>query len=76
MNPLGVHFGLMTAGSLICLSLESGLVVGGNRSRPANAAGFFIHSEIHKARPDIHAVCHAHTNAGGRGARLALGWRC
>jgi ribulose-5-phosphate 4-epimerase/fuculose-1-phosphate aldolase len=34
------------------------------KSRPANAAGFLIHSEIHKARPDVHAVCHAHTIAG------------
>jgi ribulose-5-phosphate 4-epimerase/fuculose-1-phosphate aldolase len=34
------------------------------QTRTANAAGFFIHSEIHKARPDIHAICHAHSNAG------------
>ena len=34
------------------------------QAKTANAAGFFIHSEIHKARPDVHAVCHAHTNAG------------
>jgi ribulose-5-phosphate 4-epimerase/fuculose-1-phosphate aldolase len=34
------------------------------QTRPANAAGFLIHSEIHKARPDVHAVCHAHTIAG------------
>jgi len=64
MNPLGKHFGLMTAGDLICLDVNTGAVVGGNKSRPANAAGFLIHSEVHKARPDIHAVCHAHTNAG------------
>ncbi|KAB8290144.1 hypothetical protein EYC80_011014 [Monilinia laxa] len=64
MNPLGRHFGLMTAGDMICLDVETGKVVGGNRSRPANAAGFLIHSAIHKARPDVHAICHAHTNAG------------
>lgn len=34
------------------------------QTRPANKAGFLIHSEIHKARPDVHAVCHAHTDAG------------
>lgn len=34
------------------------------QTKTANAAGFFIHSEIHKARPDVHAVCHAHTDAG------------
>jgi len=64
MNPLGRHFGLMTAGDMVCLDVNTGAVVGGNKSRPANAAGFLIHSEVHKARPDIHAVCHAHTNAG------------
>ncbi|TVY91279.1 Meiotically up-regulated protein, partial [Lachnellula willkommii] len=64
MNPLGKHFGLMTAGDLICLDIRSGKVVGGNKTKTGNSAGFLIHSEIHKARPDIHAVCHAHTNAG------------
>jgi ribulose-5-phosphate 4-epimerase/fuculose-1-phosphate aldolase len=31
MNPLGKHFGLMTAGDLICLDVNSGKIVGGNR---------------------------------------------
>lgn len=31
----------------------------------ANAAGYYIHSAIHQARPaDVHAVCHAHSHAG------------
>jgi len=64
MNPLGKHFGLMTAGDLICLDLRNGAVVGGNKKGIANSAGFLIHSEIHKSRPDVHAVCHAHTMAG------------
>lgn len=34
------------------------------QTKTANAAGFFIHSEIHKARKDVHAICHAHTDAG------------
>lgn len=54
----------MTAGDFICLDIQTGAVIGGNRSRPANAAGYWIHSEVHKARPDVHAVAHAHTNAG------------
>ncbi|KAI9739395.1 MAG: hypothetical protein M1818_005083 [Claussenomyces sp. TS43310] len=64
MNPLGRHFGMMRASDMLCLDMNTGAVVGGNQSRPANAAGFLIHSEVHKARPDIHAVCHAHTMAG------------
>lgn len=41
-----------------------GNVVGGNTSRPANAAGFLIHSAVHKARPDVTAACHTHGKAG------------
>jgi ribulose-5-phosphate 4-epimerase/fuculose-1-phosphate aldolase len=48
---------------MVAVNLK-GEVVGGNRSRPANAAGFLIHSEIHKARPDVTAICHAHTVYG------------
>ena len=35
MNPLGKHFGLMTAGDLICLDVATGKVVGGNRVSPS-----------------------------------------
>lgn len=34
------------------------------QTKPANRAGFLIHSAVHKARPDVHAVCHSHTDAG------------
>lgn len=37
------------------------MVVG---DEPINAAAFAIHSEIHKARPDVHAACHAHSVYG------------
>ena len=65
MNPLGRHFGSLTAGDMICLEIATGRVAGGNVSRPANAAGYLIHSAVHKRRhEDVHAVCHAHTAAG------------
>lgn len=41
-----------------------------------NAAGFIIHSSIHRARPDINAVCHMHSRYGkawstfGRGIEM------
>src|SRR5436305_10449692 len=62
-NPLGVHFGLLKASDMILVNFD-GKVIGGNRSRPPNAAGFLIHAAVHKARPDVHAVCHAHTTYG------------
>ena len=62
-NPLARHFGLLKASDMILLDY-SGAVVGGNSSRPANAAGFLIHGAVHKARPDVHAACHMHSKAG------------
>ncbi len=64
MNPLGVHFGLLKASDMILLDLSGKVVGGGNGTRPANAAGFLIHAAVHKARPDVHAACHAHTVYG------------
>ena len=64
MNPLGVHFGMLKASDMILLQLPDGKIIGGNRSRPANRAGFFIHAAIHKARPDVGAVCHTHSIYG------------
>jgi len=62
-NPLGVHFSLLTVSDMILVNF-AGEVIGGNRSMPPNSAGFLIHGAIHKARPDVHAVCHAHSIYG------------
>jgi ribulose-5-phosphate 4-epimerase/fuculose-1-phosphate aldolase len=66
MNPLGRHFGMLTADDMILLEIKTGKLLAGPRNpstgkRTVNAAGFYIHSEIHKRRPDAHAICHAHT---------------
>lgn len=42
---------------------EQGQVIGGNKTA-INAAGFMIHSAIHRARPDINAACHTHSPFG------------
>lgn len=42
---------------LILVNEDGEVVIG---DEPINAAAFAIHSEIHKARPDVHAACHAH----------------
>lgn len=62
-NPLAKHFATLKASDMILLDYD-GKVVGGNTSRPANGAGFLIHSALHKARPDVHAACHCHGKAG------------
>ena len=64
MNPLGVHFGMLKPSDMILVRLEDGKVIGGNQNKPANRAGVFIHASIHKARPHVGAVCHAHSTYG------------
>ncbi|KAF2269956.1 arad-like aldolase/epimerase [Lojkania enalia] len=61
LNPLSAHFSLIRVSDLILVN-EAGEVVEGNE--PINAAAFAIHSAIHRARPDIHAACHAHSIYG------------
>lgn len=53
----------MKVSDLILLN-ESGQPVGGNTSQPANAAGFQIHSHLHKRYPHVNAACHAHSTNG------------
>ncbi|KAG9251504.1 class II aldolase/adducin N-terminal [Emericellopsis atlantica] len=62
-NPLAVHFGLLKASDMILVDYN-GVPVGGNMSRPANAAGFLIHSAVHKARPDVTVAAHMHSPHG------------
>ncbi|TDZ14046.1 Meiotically up-regulated gene 14 protein [Colletotrichum spinosum] len=62
-NPLGRPWQLMRASDMILVDYE-GNAVGGNVLLPSNAAGFQIHSALHKARPDVNAACHAHTIYG------------
>ncbi|KIW00183.1 uncharacterized protein PV09_08224 [Verruconis gallopava] len=61
LNPLSMHFSQICVSDLI-LADENGNIVEGNQ--PINAAAFAIHSEVHKARPDTNAACHAHSVAG------------
>ena len=61
VNPFGHNFKLMKVSDLILVS-HTGEVVEGNR--PVNAAAFAIHSELHKARPDVVAAAHCHSMYG------------
>ena len=61
VNPFGHNFKLMTVSDLICVDHNGDVVVG---DRPVNAAAFAIHSELHKARPDVMAAAHSHSMYG------------
>jgi ribulose-5-phosphate 4-epimerase/fuculose-1-phosphate aldolase len=59
MNPFAKHFSTIKASDLVLLDSD-GFVVEGGAQLPVNEAGFLIHSEIHKARPDVVAAAHTH----------------
>src|SRR3984885_11015932 len=61
LNPLSQHFSQIRVSDLILVNEDGEVVIG---DEPINTAAFAIHSEIHKARPDVHAACHAHSVYG------------
>ncbi|KWC91812.1 class II aldolase/adducin family protein [Burkholderia cepacia] len=68
INRYGVLFEHMRASDLVKIDLEGNVVDERATTDPArfrvNAAGFNIHSAIHRARPDLVFVIHTHTTAG------------
>lgn len=59
MNPLARHFSTIKASDLVLVDSAGYVTEGGNQA-VINEAGFIIHSEIHKARPDVVAAAHTH----------------
>lgn len=60
-NPMASHFSQVKLSNLI-LANHDGEVVEGEYA--LNRAGFVLHSAVHKAHPDIVAMCHAHSVYG------------
>ncbi|KAF8507569.1 class II aldolase/adducin N-terminal [Hysterangium stoloniferum] len=60
MNPICVHYSSMKASHLVLVDPE-GYVTEDGAQLPINAAGFYIHSAIHEARPDVQAAAHCHS---------------
>jgi len=61
VNPFGHNFKLMKVSDLICVDHTGEVVIG---DKGVNAAAFAIHSELHKARPDVLAAAHSHAMFG------------
>ncbi|RFU28887.1 hypothetical protein B7463_g7446, partial [Scytalidium lignicola] len=59
INPFAKHFSAMKASDLVLVDSDGYVCEGGNQT-VVNEAGFIIHSEIHKARPDVIAAAHTH----------------
>jgi len=61
MNPLAVPFSRIRVSDLQLISPAGEIVIG---DQPINTAGFFIHSQLHAARPDVISAAHAHAVHG------------
>jgi ribulose-5-phosphate 4-epimerase/fuculose-1-phosphate aldolase len=61
VNPFGLSFRQVRASDLICVDHEGHVVEG---DWPVNTAAFAIHSQVHRARPDVVAAAHAHSVHG------------
>lgn len=61
VNPLAMHFGRIRVSDLLLVDGDGRVLEG---AYPVNPAAFGIHSEIHRARPDVVAVAHAHSVYG------------
>lgn len=59
--PLGLWFGRVTVSDLVLVDHDGTILEG---EGPINQAGFAIHSELHKARPDVIAAAHSHSPYG------------
>ena len=61
VNPFGMNFKHIRVSDLICVD-HTGAVVEGDAF--VNGAAFAIHSQVHKARPDVVAAAHSHSVYG------------
>jgi ribulose-5-phosphate 4-epimerase/fuculose-1-phosphate aldolase len=65
VNPAGVHFSRIRVSDLMLVDHAGQIVQPPAQARPRlNQAAFAIHSELHKARPDVVAAAHSHSLYG------------
>src|SRR5215813_13160422 len=71
INPYGFLYVQITASSLIKIDVDGNIL--DDSPYEVNRAGFVIHSAIHMARKDLHAIIHTHTVAGQAVSALDCG---
>lgn len=65
INLYGLTYKEITASSLARVDLDGNVTwKPEGTDYGINAAGYMIHSAIHRARPDVHAIIHTHSTAG------------
>lgn len=73
INPYGLMYDEITASSLLRITIDGRVLDSGTSGLGLNAAGYVIHSAVHRARPDVHCSIHTHTRAGMAVSALACG---
>lgn len=68
VNPIGVPMHRVKASQLVQVD-HDGRVVQGQGA--VNPVGLLLHTALHRARPDVAAVCHAHSAAASTWSSLA-----
>ena len=66
-NPLGVSFNRIRIADIVQVDHDGNLTHGDS---PVNPVGVRLHSAIHRAYPDVNAVCHAHSVFGSAWSAL------
>lgn len=69
VNPFAMSFNRIRVADLILVD-HHGEVIDGNGQ--VNVAGFYIHSAVHRARPDVVSAAHAHSLHGKAFASLGI----
>ena len=60
INPFGLLYHEVTASSLIKIDIEGNIVDRGSTWLGVPETGYYLHSAIHSARPELACVLHAH----------------
>src|SRR5262249_21960887 len=71
INPYGLLYEQVTASNLVKIDCDGNIL--DDTPYEVNHAGFVIHSAIHMARKDLHAIIHTHTVAGQAVSALDCG---
>ena len=67
-NPIGISFNRMRVSDVVLVDHHGTLLQGSN---PVNPVGVLLHAAIHRAYPEVTAVCHAHSVYGSAWSAFA-----
>lgn len=63
VNAFGLMYAEVTASNLVHVGLDGHIIDPGSTQLGVSGPGLYLHSAIHKSRPDIKCVIHLHNTA-------------